>query len=244
MIFEARCRPAPKCPMWRLAIYEGADAVMLSAESAAGPISGPGRRHHEPHSAIEVEADPTYRAIIHGPSAPDPEATGADANRGCGAPDRRNPRSQWPWCCWTSSRRHRIAGRPRAARSRRSSRFPPNVATGRRLAIVWGVHSVVADDARRPGTTWSTRACRIVFKDSFARGGGERIIIVAGVPFGTPGATNIGAHRLRWLRHPRQSIDFLRARRLMPAPPANCAMAARTASVLVCCGMCPDGLPG
>src|SRR5439155_1047115 len=65
----------------------------------------------------------------------------------------------------------------------------PNVGTGRKLALVWGVHCVVAEDARDQDDMVD-RACRMAFKDGFAKAG-ERVIIVAGVPLGTPGATNM-----------------------------------------------------
>jgi pyruvate kinase len=55
--------------------------------------------------------------------------------------------------------------------------------------VVWGVHSVVAEDARDLDDMVA-RACRLAFKDSFAKPG-QRVIIVAGVPLGTPGATNM-----------------------------------------------------
>src|SRR5262249_57395214 len=59
------------------AIFEGADAVMLSAESAAGkyPVEAVAMMNR---IAVEVEADPTYRSIIQAQRA-EPEATGADA---------------------------------------------------------------------------------------------------------------------------------------------------------------------
>ena len=65
----------------------------------------------------------------------------------------------------------------------------PNMATGRRLAVVWGVHCVVTEDARDQDDMVE-RACRIAFKEGFARSG-QRVIVVAGVPLGTPGATNM-----------------------------------------------------
>ena len=65
----------------------------------------------------------------------------------------------------------------------------PNIATGRRLAVVWGVHCVVTEDARDVDDMVD-RACRIAFKEGFAKTG-QRVIVVAGVPFGTPGATNM-----------------------------------------------------
>ena len=65
----------------------------------------------------------------------------------------------------------------------------PNLATGRRLSLAWGVHCVVAEDARDTDDMVE-RACRLAFKDGFAKAG-RRVIIVAGVPLGTPGATNM-----------------------------------------------------
>ena len=65
----------------------------------------------------------------------------------------------------------------------------PNIATGRKLSLIWGVHCVVAEDANDQDDMVE-RACRIAFSDGFARAG-RRVIIVAGVPLGTPGATNM-----------------------------------------------------
>ena len=58
-----------------------------------------------------------------------------------------------------------------------------------RLSLVWGVHCIVAEDAHDLDDMVE-RACRLAFKDGFAKAG-ERVIIVAGVPLGTPGATNM-----------------------------------------------------
>jgi pyruvate kinase len=65
----------------------------------------------------------------------------------------------------------------------------PNLSTGRRLSLVWGVHCVVAQDARDQDDMVD-RASRITFREGIARAG-QRIIIVAGIPLGTPGATNM-----------------------------------------------------
>ena len=65
----------------------------------------------------------------------------------------------------------------------------PNVATGRKLSLVWGVHCVVAEDAHDQDDMVQ-RACRLAFRDAFAKAG-QRVIIVAGLPLGTPGATNM-----------------------------------------------------
>ena len=55
--------------------------------------------------------------------------------------------------------------------------------------LAWGVHCVVTEDARDVDDMVD-RACRIAFREGFAKPG-QRIITVAGVPFGTPGATNM-----------------------------------------------------
>jgi len=65
----------------------------------------------------------------------------------------------------------------------------PNLSTARRLSVAWGVHSIVAEDARDQDDMVA-RACRLAFKDGFAKAG-QRVIVVAGVPLGTPGATNM-----------------------------------------------------
>ena len=90
--------------------------------------------------------------------------------------------------CWTSSGSTAL----RVARERPSPlivAISPNLSTGRRLALVWGVHCVVAEDARDQDDMVS-RAGQIAFRDGFVRAG-QRVIIVAGVPLGIPGTTNM-----------------------------------------------------
>ena len=61
--------------------------------------------------------------------------------------------------------------------------------TARRLTLAWGIHCVVAEDVRSfPDMV--DKACHIAEREGFAHAG-ERVVITAGVPFGTPGATNI-----------------------------------------------------
>jgi pyruvate kinase len=167
------------------AIFEGADAVMLSAESAAGqyPAEAVATMNR---IAEEVESDPTYRTIIYAQRA-NPEATGADA---IAAATRQIAETLdlSAIICWTFSGSTAL----RVARERPGPHvvaISPNVATGRRLSLVWGVHCVVAEDAHDQDDMVE-RACRIAFTDGFARAG-RRVIIVAGVPLGTPGATNM-----------------------------------------------------
>jgi len=63
------------------------------------------------------------------------------------------------------------------------------VETARRLSLVWGTHCVVSEDASDLDDMVD-RACRIAYEEKFAQPG-SRVIITAGVPLGTPGATNL-----------------------------------------------------
>ncbi len=167
------------------AIFEGADAVMLSAESAAGnyPVEAVAMMDR---IAQQVERDPTYRDVIQAQRTP-PEPTGADAIAAA-AREIAETLDLSAIVCWTSSGATGL----RMARERPKPpivAISPNVSTGRRLSLVWGVHCVVAQDARDQDDMVN-RASRIAFHEAFA-GSGQRIIIVAGVPRGTPGATNM-----------------------------------------------------
>jgi pyruvate kinase len=167
------------------AIYEGTDAVMLSAESAAGQYPAEAVATMD-RIAMEVESDPTYRTIIDAQRA-GPEATGADAIAAA-ARQIAETLDLNAVVCWTSSGATAL----RVARERPSSpimSISPNVSAGRKLALVWGVHSVVAEDARDQDDMVN-RACRIAVREGLAQVG-QRVIVVAGVPLGTPGATNM-----------------------------------------------------
>jgi pyruvate kinase len=167
------------------AIFEGADAVMLSAESAAGqyPVEAVATMNR---IAEEVERDPIYRTIIDAQRT-EPEATGADAIAAA-ARGIAETLDLSAIICWTSSGSTGL----RVARERPTSpivAISPKLSTGRRLSLVWGVHCIVAEDAHDLDDMVE-RACRLACKDGFAAAG-QRVIIVAGVPLGTPGATNM-----------------------------------------------------
>jgi pyruvate kinase len=167
------------------AIFDGADAVMLSAESAAGqfPVEAVATMNR---IAEEVESEGTYHTIMRAQHA-EPEATGADA---IAAATRQIAETLElsAIICWTSSGSTGL----RVARERPQVpivAISPNIATGRRLSVAWGIHCIVAEDARDQDDMVE-RACRLAFRDGFAKAG-RRVIIVAGVPLGTPGATNM-----------------------------------------------------
>jgi pyruvate kinase len=167
------------------AIYEGADAVMLSAESAAGkfPVEAVSTMNR---IGEEVERDPNYRSVLSA-QRPEPEPTAGDAIADA-ARQIAETLDLSAIICWTSSGSTAV----RVARERPKPpvvAITPNLATGRKLSLVWGVHCVVAEDAQDQDDMVE-RAGRIAFRDGFARAG-QRVIIVAGVPLGTPGTTNM-----------------------------------------------------
>ena len=81
----------------------------------------------------------------------------------------------------------------RAARERPDSPLlclTPKLATARRLALAWGVHAVVIPEDAHNFADMVQKAVRLAHSESFATKG-QKLVITAGVPFGTPGATNI-----------------------------------------------------
>lgn len=167
------------------AVFEGADAVMLSAESAAGkyPVEAVQTMNNIAEAA---ERDPNFQQILAG-QRPIPEPTGADAITAA-ARQIAETLNLSAIVCYTSSGSTGI----RASRERPSVpviALSPVRETARRLSVVWGCHCVISEDAKDIDEMVD-RACSIAHSEGFASPG-ERIIITAGVPFGTPGATNL-----------------------------------------------------
>jgi pyruvate kinase len=168
------------------AVFEGADAVMLSAESASGqfPVEAVATMNR---IAEEVEKDAVYRAVIEAQRGAAPDPTGADAIA-MAARDVAETLELKAVCAWTFSGSTVF----RLARERPEPpvlALTPNRATARRLSLVWGVHAVVTRDAHDIDDM-AKRACKFSNREGFSQEG-DRVIIVAGVPFGTPGATNM-----------------------------------------------------
>ena len=167
------------------AVYDGTDAVMLSAESASGdyPIEAVTIMDRIIRSA---EGDPLYRRLMDA-SRHEPEATTADAISAA-ARQCAHTLSAAAIVTYTNTGSTTL----RAARERPDVRIlclTPNVNTARRMTLTWGVHPVHADDAHN-FADMVQRAVRVALKAEIAKQG-ERLVITAGVPFGTPGATNI-----------------------------------------------------
>jgi pyruvate kinase len=167
------------------AVFEGADAIMLSAESAAGqyPVEAVATMNR---IAERVEKDPTFPGIINAQRS-EPEATGADAISAA-ARQIAETLKLAAIVTYTSSGTTGL----RAARERPQVpiiALSPVLATARRLSLLWGTHCVVSPDASDLDDMVD-RACRIAHDEGFARAG-DRVIVTAGVPLRTPGTTNM-----------------------------------------------------
>ena len=167
------------------AVFEGADAIMLSAESAVGafPRESVATMHR---IAVQVENDPTYDGILHAQRT-SPEATSADAISSAvySISDTLNLAAI---ICYTSS--GATALRVARERPRRPVlALSPVMATSRKMSLVWGLYCV---QTRNPDDLddMVNLACRSAFRKKFASSG-QRVIITCGVPLGTPGATNM-----------------------------------------------------
>jgi pyruvate kinase len=167
------------------AVFEGADAVMLSAESASGqyPFDAVATMDR---IADKVERDPTYRGIITAQRT-EPEKTGADAIS-LAARQIAETLNLSAIVTYTASGATGL----RAARERPHTpiiALSPILATARRMTLTWGCHCVVTADADNLDDMVD-RACRIAFEEGFGKHG-DRVIITAGVPLRTPGSTNM-----------------------------------------------------
>ena len=173
------------------AVYDGADAVMLSAETAAG---------NYPFEAVaimdriiaRVERDEAYRPIMN-TAHPDPEHTAPDAITAA-ARQVAETIGAAAIVTYTTSGSTTL----RAARERPVVPIlclTESIATARRLVLAWGVHGVVTKDIHN-FSDMIEKACRIALNEGLAQKG-QRLVVTAGVPFGTPGATNI--LRIAWI---------------------------------------------
>ena len=173
------------------AVYEGADAVMLSAETAAGryPVESVGIMNR---IACRVQEDPLYYSILESTRI-EHEHTASDAisTAACQVAHLVDAAAI---VSYTTSGATAL----RAARERPEAPIlvlTSNLATARRLAVLWGAHCVHTSDVKN-FADMVQKAVRIAHRENIAEVG-QRVVITAGVPFGTPGATNI--LRIAWV---------------------------------------------
>lgn len=168
------------------AVYAGADAVMLSAETAAGKY---------PVEAVQTmdriiaatESDPDFDNILHAVPLP----IGADdsdsiASAACDVARTRG--------CAAISTFTKTGSTVRRV-SRLRTLVPilgltPDDKVARQLSIAWGVHSVKTRDDVEGFADMVGKSTRIARREKLAKNG-DRVVITAGVPFGTAGTTNI-----------------------------------------------------
>ncbi len=167
------------------AVYDGADAVMLSAESAAGlwPLEAVAMMDK---IAMTVEADPVYARLVHHSHTP-PEATQEDAISDAAARVADTLGCKLITVFTTSGATAR-----RAARERPVSPvlvLTPRLDTARRLGLTWGLHAIRTRDVSN-FEEMIGKAKRMALRSELAKGG-DRIVVMAGFPFGTPGSTNL-----------------------------------------------------
>jgi pyruvate kinase len=167
------------------AVYEGADAIMLSAESATGAWPDKAVATMD-RIAQAVERDSLYRSIITAQRT-DPQPTSADAISSAARSISETLKLS-AIVCYTGSGSTGL----RMSRERPDTpiiALTPIATTARRLALAWGLHCVLTEDAADLDDM-VTRATGIAQREGFADSG-QRIIITAGLPLGTPGATNM-----------------------------------------------------
>ena len=167
------------------AVYDGADAVMLSAETAAGqfPIEAATAMDR---ILIEVERDPYYRKAVNA-ALPPPGDTAADAISSS-LHHMANVLKLAAILTYTESGFSSF----RAARERPEAPLvgcTPHQETARRLALVWGVHAVICEETHSVDQMVNN-AIKISLREGFGEMG-EIIAITAGMPFGRRGTTNM-----------------------------------------------------
>ncbi|WP_295563552.1 pyruvate kinase [uncultured Sphingomonas sp.] len=167
------------------AIYDGADAIMLSAESAAGqwPVESVAMMNS---IGVSVESDPMHGDRVHF-TVMRPDPTTADALAEAAKQIAKTVSATAIICFTTSGSTAR-----RIARERPSVPLlvlTPNRDTARRLGLLWGTHAVHTRDVES-FEDMVGKAKRMALRTGIAHAG-DRVIVMAGVPFRTPGSTNV-----------------------------------------------------
>ena len=168
------------------AVYEGSDAVMLSAESASGSF---------PREAVTM-----MDSIIHGVEGDIDFQTPASERQGESGASHADAicsalRLVAQLVLATATIAYTRSGftSMRAARERPAApilSLTPLIATARQLTPVWGIHSVVVENEITDEASMTKLACDAALAGDFGKPG-DNIVIVAGIPFGASGTTNL-----------------------------------------------------
>ncbi|KQN06480.1 MULTISPECIES: pyruvate kinase [unclassified Sphingomonas] len=167
------------------AVYDGADAIMLSAESAAGswPVESVAMMNDISHA---VERDPAHGDRVHF-TVLRPDPTTADALAEAAKNIAATVDAKAILCFTKSGSTARRIARERPAVP--IMVLTPQIDTARRLGLLWGVHAVHTRDVES-FEEMVAKAKRMVLRHKLANAG-DRVVVCAGVPFGTPGSTNV-----------------------------------------------------
>ena len=167
------------------AIYDGADAIMLSAETAAGawPIEAVTMMDS---IARSLEGDPGYYRRLHFTETP-PDETTADALAEAAGRIIETIAADAIICFTASGSTAR-----RVARERPGAPLlvlTPKLDAARRMGLLWGAHAVRTKDIGS-FEEMIAKGKRMALRHGIGKAG-SKLIMMAGVPFGTPGSTNV-----------------------------------------------------
>ena len=167
------------------AVFDGADAIMLSAESAVGQYPVEAIQMMD-KIAIEVEHDPVYEPMLHATQT-EPQPTGADAIAAAASAIAGTVKLG-AIVCYTAT------GSTVLRVTRERPDIPvigltPIESTARRLSLVWGVQTILTGDPEN-SSHMVRKACRIAFEEGLVKAR-DGLVVIAGIPLGSPGTTNM-----------------------------------------------------
>ncbi|RYE74669.1 MAG: pyruvate kinase, partial [Oxalobacteraceae bacterium] len=166
-------------------VYDGADAVMLSAETAAGQWPEEAVAMMD-RIACQIESDESYRQRIRIHQTL-PDATTADAlSHACMTIAETVTTSAVVVFTGSGSTARRVA---RERPSVPMLVLTPSTTIARRVALLWGAHAVTMRDVGS-FEEMVAKGKRMALRHGFGKAG-SRLVMLAGVPFGTPGSTNL-----------------------------------------------------
>ena len=166
------------------AVFDGADAVMLSGETAAGQYPAEAVSIMD-RIVTRVEQDVGWRRAVD-VSRPPEEGSLSDAIASAACQITRSVGAQAIAAFTASGATALRVARQRPVRP--IIGVVPAVDVARRLVLAWGVHPVVSQDTRTMSDAVS-RASKIAREEGFATTG-DSLVVAAGIPFGQAGSTN------------------------------------------------------